>query len=94
MEPEGVSVSSLDPDDPWNMDTYEKEGDWSPPEAHWSNPQEEWTAPVPVTKPQPTYFVSKIGVSVAVIIVCLGPGFIISVLIFGQIQKLHSRLET
>ena len=59
LEPEGLSVSSMDPDDPWNMDAYEKEGDWSPPEAHWSNSNEEWNAPPPVAKPQPTYFVSN-----------------------------------
>ena len=58
MEPEGLSVSSMDPEDPWNMDTYEKEGDWSPPEANWNNSNEEWTAPVTLAKPQPTYFVS------------------------------------
>ena len=61
MEPEGLSVSSLDPEDPWNMDTYEKEGDWSPPEATWSNSHAEWTAPSPATKPQPTYFVRCIN---------------------------------
>nr|XP_039272486.1 uncharacterized protein LOC120346739 isoform X2 [Styela clava] len=58
LEPEGFPINppQLDPNDPWNLEVIENEGngDWSAPVSSWDNTNEEWKAPVPV-KTTPSY---------------------------------------